>query len=160
MAAPNLPRSPSTNGRIDTRGSFTGIPVASLARLAGQQLPLKSTLVIGGDWSVAATPRLNGTLNVRREQGDLFATDSATLDATQLAFGITELTLSARLNDDAVEATARMLATRAGTANATMSLAAGRAPFEIATDVPFNATITADLPSLKPLQPFARHRLR
>src|SRR4029079_12650097 len=38
------------NGRITTRGSFTGIPITTAARLAGQKLPVDSTLVLGGDW--------------------------------------------------------------------------------------------------------------
>jgi hypothetical protein len=55
------------DGRIATRGSFTGIPVAALARLSGTTLPFPSTLAVGGDWSLAATPRLSGAVNVRRE---------------------------------------------------------------------------------------------
>ena len=92
-------------GRIATQGSFTGIPFTALARLSGTTLPFPSTLVLGGDWSLAAAPRLNGTVSVRRESGDWFATESATLDPADLALGISELALSARFAEDALTAT-------------------------------------------------------
>ena len=66
-------------GRITTQGSFTGVPVNSVAKLAGSPLPFASTLTIGGDWSIAATPRLSGTFSVRREAGDWYGGESTTL---------------------------------------------------------------------------------
>ena len=142
------------DGKLDTRGTFTGIPVASLARLAGQKVPLKSTLVIGGDWSLAGTEALNGTINVKREQGDLFATESETANSAHLAFGISELALAARWNEGALEASAKLRSSLAGNADAKATVAAGSAPLSIATDGPLTASITADLASLRPLQPF------
>ena len=62
-------------GKLSTRGAFEGIPLTALLRIAGLRPPLASTLVIAGDWSVAATPQLNGTVHVRRERGDLFGTE-------------------------------------------------------------------------------------
>ena len=59
------------DGRITTPGSFTAVPLATAARIAGAPLPFTSTLTLGGEWSLAAAPRLNGTLDVRREGGDL-----------------------------------------------------------------------------------------
>jgi translocation and assembly module TamB len=141
-------------GRLTTRGAFTGIPLTTAARLAGTTIPLASTLKIGGDWSLAATPRLNGSLNVRREEGDLFATESTTLDAGELALGITELVLAARWSDDALDANARFRSTRAGTADASATVAAGSAPGRMATDVPMTVKVVADLASLRPLQPW------
>lgn len=141
-------------GRIATRGSFTGIPVAALARLSGTTLPFPSTLAVGGDWSLAATPGLSGAVNVRRESGDWFATESATLDPADLALGISVLELSARVVDDAFTASARFRSARAGSADATATIAAGSVAGRIATDAPVTAHVTADLASLKPLQPW------
>ena len=59
-------------GKLTTRGAFDGIPLTALLRFAGVRSPLASTLVIAGDWSVAATPLLNGVVHVRRERGDLY----------------------------------------------------------------------------------------
>ena len=95
---PRRPREfPIDDGRITTRDRSPAFRLPRLARLAGTTLPFPSTLVVGGDWSLAATPRLSGTLNVRRESGDWFATESTTLDPSDLALGITELELSARV---------------------------------------------------------------
>jgi translocation and assembly module TamB len=142
------------DGRLSTSGSFTGIPANTLARLAGTEMPLASTLKLGGKWSLAATPRLNGTLEVRREEGDLFATDSLTPGPAGLALGIIDLALAATWRDDALEATARFRSTRAGTADATASVAAGSVPGRMSTTAPMTGKVTADLASLRPLQPW------
>jgi translocation and assembly module TamB len=141
-------------GRITTQGSFTAVPVGAAARLAGSALPFHSTLVVGGDWSLAATPRLTGTFNLRRERGDWYATESTTLDPGDLALGITELDLSARVVDDALSATARFRSVRAGNADARATLAAGSVPGRIDTKAAFTASLDAELASLKPLQPW------
>ena len=141
-------------GRLETRGSFTGIPVTALARLAGNALPFPSTLVLGGEWSLAAAPRLNGTLNIRRERGDWYATESANLDPADLALGISVLDLSAQFSDDALAASAHFRSLRAGTADASATLGAGRVAGRVATDAPMTATLTAELASLRPLQPW------
>ncbi|MEO8751345.1 MAG: translocation/assembly module TamB domain-containing protein [Casimicrobiaceae bacterium] len=141
-------------GRINTRGSFTGIPVAALARLSRTTLPFPSTLVVGGDWSFAATPRLSGALNVHRESGDWFATESVTLDPADLALGIAVFEVSVRAADDAFTGSARFRSARAGSADVTATLAAGSVPGQISTTAPITAKVTADLASLKPLQPW------
>ena len=141
-------------GRIATQGSFTGIPFSALARLAGTKLPFPSTLVLGGDWSLAAAPRLNGTVSVRRERGDWFATESATLDPADLALGISEFALSATFAEDALTATGRFRSARAGTADATATLAPGSEPGRLSTTAAMTATLTAELASLRPLQPW------
>ncbi len=142
------------DGRLATRGTFTGIPAAALARLAGTKLPFASTLTLGGEWALAASPRLNGSLAVRRERGDWFATESETLDPTELALGITQLDLSARVVEDALRATAQLRSTRAGQADATLTLAASAAPGQFSTDAALAATLKAELASLRPLQPW------
>ena len=50
------------DGRIATSGSFKAVPLATLARLARTTLPFQSTVTLGGEWSLAAAPRLSGTL--------------------------------------------------------------------------------------------------
>ncbi len=142
------------DGRIATRGTFTGIPFNALVRLAGRAPPFTSTLVVGGDWSLAATPRLNGEVNVRRERGDWYGTDSAAADAASLALGISELAVGARFADDALAATARFRSARAGNADASARVAAGAVPGRVAADAPLEAALKAELASLKPLQPW------
>ena len=143
------------NGRIETTGRFNGVPVGALARFARVSLPLSTTLLIGGDWSLHATPRLNGTFNVHREQGDFFFADNPALTSNDRGFGTTDLALDAKWTDDAVDARARFRSTRAGTADATLQIAAvaGAEPLFISSRAPINATLTADLPTLRPMQP-------
>lgn len=141
-------------GRIDTRGSFTGVPVTALARLAGTRFPLVSTLVIGGDWALTAAPKLNGTLNVKRETGDWYASESTTLDAAELALGISAFDVAARFVDDALDASARFRSTRAGTADATLKLAAGTTPGQFSSTAEMQGTLRADMATLRPLQPW------
>jgi len=141
-------------GRIATQGSFTGIPFTALARMSGTKLPFPSTLALGGDWSLAAAPRLNGTVSVRRERGDWFATESATLGPADLALGISEFALSAAFAEDALTATGRFRSARAGTADASATLAPGSEPGRPSTTAAMTATLTAELASLRPLQPW------
>jgi len=140
-------------GRVSTQGSFTGMPVNALAQLAGRPLPFASSLEIGGDWSIAASPRLTGTFNLRREKGDWFRTESATLGPSELALGITAFEVAGRFTDDALAASARFASVRAGTADAVMTLAAGRVPGRIDANAPLTASFNAELASLRPLQP-------
>src|SRR6266545_4174203 len=141
-------------GRIDTRGTFNGVPAAAIARLAGAQLPMRSTLVLGGDWDIAAAPRLAGTLHVRRERGDLFA-GAGVLSAGEIALGLDALELAAAVANDTVDASAMMRASSFGTASAMLRVGnvAGASAGVLAPDAPVAATLKADIASLKPLQP-------
>jgi translocation and assembly module TamB len=142
------------SGRIATSGSFGGIPLSALTRILGVSSPLASTLVIAGDWSVAATPQLNGTVRVRREDGDLFGTETST-NARGLALGISALEAEARFVDGGVAATATLRSQRAGNADVAMTIkASGTAPGMVALDAPLTGTLVADLPSLRPMQPW------
>jgi translocation and assembly module TamB len=143
------------DGKLTTRGALSGIPLTALLRAAGVRSPLASTLVIAGDWSVAATPQLNGVVHVRRERGDLFGTESLAAASDGRPLGITVLEAQARFQDDSVAATATLRSQRIGNADATMNIkAADGTTGRIAFDAPLAATLIADLPSLRPLQPW------
>ncbi len=144
------------NGRISTRGSVNAVPLAALARLSGRRLPFASTVTLGGDWSLAATPRLNGTVAVRRESGDLWIAPNATTDSQSSSAGITALEASARFADDAIDATATFRSTRAGSADAKLAIGAVAlaTPGRIAADAPLDLSIHAELATLQPLQPW------
>ncbi|MEP6655932.1 MAG: translocation/assembly module TamB domain-containing protein [Betaproteobacteria bacterium] len=141
-------------GRITSRGSFAGVPVAAFARFSRNDWPVRTTLVMAGDWNVVANPRLNGTINVRRERGDVFA-DASTVNAGELAFGLSELRATATFANDALDASAALRATRLGSVDAALSLGRVDAapPGRIAPDAPLKGTVRAELASLKPLQP-------
>jgi len=142
------------DGRVDTRGSFTGVPLNSVLAIAGQRAPLASTLVLGGEWSIAATPRLHGTFAVRRERGDLYATDAG--PSASLAFGLSTLEVTGEVRDDALRARGVMRAARAGNAEAQVSIGsvAGATEGKLSPGAPLTASLDAELASLAPLQPF------
>ncbi len=143
-------------GRITTRGDFTGLPVAALARIGGAELPVRTTLVLGGEWDVAATPRLNGTVRIRREAGDVFADTKDVLETAEMAFGITDLELQGKFVDDAVGLTATLHSDQLGdvTGTAEIGRAPGAEPGQIAKNAPLSGNVHATLKSLKVLQPF------
>lgn len=143
------------DGRIATSGSFAGVPLATVARLSGRTLPLLSTVTLGGEWALSASPRLSGTLAVRRESGDVFFLRNATSDST-IAAGISALDALARFNDDALDATATFRSTRGDKADAKVSVGtiAGAPPGRIAPEAPLEFTASGDIPSLQFLQPW------
>ncbi len=143
------------DGKIATSGSFTAVPLATVAHIAGVTLPFRSTVTLGGAWSLAALPRLSGTLTVRREGGDLAFLRNATSDAT-IAAGLQTLDVLARFNDDALDATATLRSTRGDKADARLAIGAlaGAAPGRIAPEAPLEFAASGDIPSLQFLQPW------
>jgi translocation and assembly module TamB len=143
-------------GRITTRGSFAGVPVTTVAKLAGVKLPFVSTVTLGGDWSLAAAPRLNGSVAIRREQGDLaFASDTG-LSAADRAFRVASAQVAARFTDDALAATASIRSERGLNADAelTIDALAAAPPGRLSRDAPLRLALKADLATLKVLQPW------
>jgi translocation and assembly module TamB len=143
-------------GRITTRGSFTGVPLATAARLAGQKLPLDATLVLGGDWSIAANPRLNGTFTVKRERGDLIA-DVPTANGTRReGVGIETLLLAGTFLNDTLDARAQFVSTRAGSLNGTVTIGAvaGAPAGIIDRQAPLRLAVQGTLASLAVFQPW------
>jgi translocation and assembly module TamB len=143
------------NGRVTTHGTFEGIPLASLATIAGRPLPMASTLKVSGDWSIAAAPRLTGAFAIRRQSGDLFGATPDSAPGVDVALGIDTLALSGTLHDDALDPLAFRSA-RSGNAQGTLSLGAvaGAPPGRLAPDAPLAFTLDAELATLTPLQPW------
>jgi len=145
------------DGRLSTTGSFDAVPVAALAQLAGAPLPMRSTLTLAGEWDVVAAPTLSGTLAVRRQDGDLYAgRNNATDERGEIALGVSQLDVKAKLADDALTATLDAAATRVGTIRGKLAVGrgAGGEPGRFAADAPLEGSVVASLASLAPLQPF------
>jgi translocation and assembly module TamB len=139
-------------GRLATAGEFAGVAVARYLALAGAPPDVSSTLVVRGAWALDANPRLNGTLALARESGDL-----AFGDSPRLQLELTRLELNARAVDDVVTGTAGLEARQLGTANATFDI--GRAPNAepgtLSLDAPLAARASAAISSLRPLRVLA-----
>ena len=140
-------------GRLSSRGRFTAVPAAGVATALGMQLPLESTLRLAGQWSLEATPKLNGTIVIRRERGDLYAVEHDGPIREEIGFGLTEFVTEARFTDDALAATARWRATRAGDGEITADVGAS-ADGALSRNAPVAVTARAKMPSLAPLQPW------
>jgi translocation and assembly module TamB len=93
------------DGRIATSGDFAAVPLATLARLAATPLPFTSTLTLSGEWKLATTPHLNGTLAVRRQGGDILYNVGPDAEP-RIGVGITTLEARAKFDDDAIDASA------------------------------------------------------
>src|SRR4029079_6216836 len=143
-------------GRVTTRGTFAGVPLSTVAMLCAVNLPFASTVTLGGEWSLAAAPRLNGSLTVRREQGDLsFGSDSGAVPGDR-AFRVSSAEISARFTDDAVAATATFRSQRGLNADAQLAIGvvANAPPGHLSPDAPLRLALNADLQTLKVLQPW------
>ncbi|HKA40875.1 MAG TPA: translocation/assembly module TamB domain-containing protein [Burkholderiales bacterium] len=84
--------------RMTSEGRFDAIPVRTILALAGVPPDTGGTLSLSGTWSLATTPRWNGTLSMRRDAGDV-----ALGAGNVLPLGLETLTLDARVIDDRIE---------------------------------------------------------
>jgi translocation and assembly module TamB len=136
-------------GRVDTRGSFRGVPVSALARLAGSPLPFASTLVVGGDWSIAAARRT--ARSALRESGD--GRRGAPGSRPPARRWDHRARGHRPVVDDALDARLRVRTSSGSTADASFALDAGAVPGSLSSTAAMHATLRADMPTLQPLQP-------
>jgi len=105
-----------------------------------------STLRIGGQWALASTPRLNGTVTLRREDGDV-----ALRGNPPFALGLSRVEIDARFVDDRLQAQARIEGSALGEATATLALEPSPA-LSMASPM----VLRADL-AIRTLKPFERY---
>lgn len=79
-------------GRLTTSGEFAGLPARWLAVAAGLGEHVRSTMLVDGAWSLAAAPRLEGTVRLRRASGDI----AIVFDGDPIDLGLTAAALDAR----------------------------------------------------------------
>lgn len=83
------------NGELATRGRFSGIPASALQRLSGSTLPMDISLILAGNWDLHLGQSLDGTVQIRRENGDIVVLSEPN---TPLGLSALELQLTARHN--------------------------------------------------------------
>jgi len=100
--------------------------------------------------------RLKGTFSIQRERGDIYANLAQDGSAERTALGVTTLSISGTLDNDALDATAAFASERAGTANATLAIgaASGVSQGRIDGAAPLRLAVRAELSSLTVFQPF------
>jgi translocation and assembly module TamB len=80
-----------TPERTETSGEFRRLPAQWLIVAAGAAQRARADLLLDGDWSLTAAPRLDGSVRVRRAGGDVVL-----LAASPVALGLAAATLEAR----------------------------------------------------------------
>jgi len=141
-------------GRVTTSGRFDAMPAAMLIALSRGAELVESTLLLEGSWGLAATPRLNGSIRIRRESGDLvFRTEPA------FALGLSALELDAQILDE--RATGRLVAQgreiMLDARGEALPVGAG-AEAGLAGDSPISLAARLDVPALAPIAALLRTR--
>ena len=77
--------------RVSSVGEFTGLPAQWIVTALGQSDHVRSTLLLDGQWQIAAAPTLSGSLSVRRAAGDL-----TIVDRGEFELGLQGVSLDAR----------------------------------------------------------------
>ncbi|MFO0524406.1 MAG: translocation/assembly module TamB domain-containing protein [bacterium] len=155
-------------GRIATRGSLAAFPAGGLVDLllspppaptpAGASAKARapapaapppgydSTLRIGGEWALASTPRLNGTLSLRRESGDV-----SLRGTPPFPLGLGRVELEARFIEDRLQAKASIEGSALGQGSASLVLEPSPS---LSMDSPM--ALRAEL-AIRTLKPFERY---
>lgn len=137
-----------SSGKLVTRGAMAGLSLAYLQKLFPDETradDVKSTLTLGGRWSLEAGETLNGSMRFAREGGDL------TLVADPpLALGLTQLEFSADIAANRVKAAFAMQGKIAGTldVHADTVIAQREGVWGIPGDAPLNVEANGNVPSL------------
>jgi len=87
-------------GRLSTSGEFSGLPAHWLVLAAGVGGRLRATMLLNGQWSLSAAPRLQGSVQARRASGDFALLD----ESGPIPLALNEMALDARFDDGRVSA--------------------------------------------------------
>jgi translocation and assembly module TamB len=133
--------------RLRSSGEFSALPAAWLVQAAGASERVRATLLLDGQWSIAAAPALEGTLRVRRSRGDI-----TMVGERSVPLGLEAVSLDARFAANGIAA--RMdVASRI--LNAALGGQIGRAPgaggLGLGPDSPIVVQGNVDLASLRVL---------
>ncbi len=135
------------NGELASSGSVSGVPLARLLALMKQPPKLDSTLVFGARWTVKAGERLDATLDVVRESGDLVMQGEE-----PLALGLRQGVLSVRAVANRIDAELAIsgdsLEVQASAQTTAQRRAAG---WGLAGDAPLKLDARAELKSIRAL---------
>ena len=139
-------------GRLASTGRIRAFPAAPLVALAGWQPERGSNLALDGDWSLEATPRLNGRARIERASGDLVLAGEPPLKAE-----LSALAIEARVADDVIAISGAVRSARMGQAElqARIAPAPGAAPGVLSRTARLSGELNADAQSLGFLQQWA-----
>jgi len=81
-------------GRLSSSGEFSGLPAQWLVVAAGVGGRAQASMLVDGNWSLVAAPRLDGALRMRRRSGDIVILGAE----APTPLGLSEALLDARFN--------------------------------------------------------------
>lgn len=137
-------------GRLATRGSFNQLPVAPLLTLLEEPPPVRTELLLGGEWDIRLGDALDGHLALRRQSGDVTLTDPA------LKLGLTVLNLDVQAAANQLSVRLDIDATETGRIHAEGRTRLTRADGKLVLlkSAPVSWTAQAKLPDLHALRTF------
>jgi translocation and assembly module TamB len=138
-------------GRIATAGRFSGVPFAAALALAGADAP-GTTLRLRGRWELETSPRLNGTVEIEREAGDIVLGGDTPYRLRLAALEVSGRIVDDRLTLDGLAKDADGVEARAA---AVAEPVAGVRPPALTGDSPITAKVQVTAPTLSALDRFA-----
>jgi translocation and assembly module TamB len=137
-------------GRLTSAGRLENLPVARIIALAAKRAPVEGTLRVSGQWNLASTPQLVGTVRLTRDSGDLVVgTDR------KFALGLKALSAAVDLGESGLTFQARAESALASASGQGRIGANGRGdaiPYSAASALEFTAA--ADIARLAPFAAF------
>lgn len=135
-----------THRQLVTSGQIRNISIEALQRIIGPLEQFETTLVVSGQWSIAAREQVDGQIVLRRERGDIIA---RTFPKTPL--GLSQLTFQADIKNNQVaadfNATGTTLGKISGSGRTTLSRQDG--VWRIAGNAPLQGQADFSMPSIK-----------
>ncbi len=132
------------NGVVSA-GSLSGIDAGILLGLLNHPPDITSTLTLGGKWKLAAGDKINGELELQREDGDI-----KLLSGPEKALGLSRLALAATVTDDRILAKLDASGAVFGAVSASVrtTLARRGAAIGLPGNAPLSLNVSLDMPSL------------
>lgn len=140
------------HGTIRTAGTLSNLSIARALQvrefLTGERAPVRTDLVLDGDWDLTLAANASGHVQIRRRAGDV------TIEAGRgiASLGITALEARAEFGaGNRLNATVHAKASRIGTADATLGIpfAMRDGVIGVAENGPLSGKIDVDLPALR-----------
>ncbi|MEK6347220.1 MAG: translocation/assembly module TamB domain-containing protein, partial [Burkholderia sp.] len=140
------------HGALRTAGTLTNLSIARALQvrefLTGESTPVRTDLVLDGDWDLSLANTASGHIQIRRRSGDV------TIEAGRgiASLGITDLNARAEFGaGNRLNATLHAKASRIGTADATLGIpfALHDGTIGVAENGPLSGNVAVDIPALR-----------
>lgn len=145
------------DGTLSSRGRLERIALAALLPPPGPAASFRTDLVLSGAWNIEAGKALNGSVQLKRDQGDVVLAGDG-----QLPLEISELRLDVNAHGNAIEASLRGQGAKLGALEADLRTTAQRSTgaWRIAPDAPLVGRARFTVPSLSWLGRLINPQLR